>query len=61
MSATSEALDELGLLREVAACAEWTLIEQRREFARGDIADLDKLEDALNAWKESAKAGESHG
>jgi hypothetical protein len=46
---------ELELLREVAACAEFTLIEQRREFARGDIGDLDELEDALNAWKQASQ------
>lgn len=44
-------MTELELLREVATRAEATLLEQRREFARGDIGDLDALEDALNAWK----------
>lgn len=58
MSATGEALRELDLLREIAARAEWTLIEQRREFARGDLADLDKLEDALNAWKAERASGQ---
>lgn len=46
--------DELELLRRVAACAEATLTEQRREFARGDVSDLDALEDALNAWRARA-------
>lgn len=44
-------MTELEALREVAARAEFTLLEQRREFARGDIGDLDELEDALNVWK----------
>jgi hypothetical protein len=47
---------EIELLREVALRAEFTLLEQRREFHRGEIGDLDELEDALNAWKaESAQ------
>lgn len=32
--------------------AQATLTEQRREFARGEIADLDVLEDAINALME---------
>jgi hypothetical protein len=31
-----------------------TLCEQRREFARGDVADLDALEDALGSLMESS-------
>lgn len=42
-------MGELELLRRVAECAQHTLNEQRREFARGDISDLDELEDALEA------------
>jgi len=42
---------ELELLRNVAMCALFTLLEQRREFARGDFHDLDVLEDALHAWQ----------
>jgi hypothetical protein len=44
-------MNELELLRAVAEAAQVTLDEQRREFARGEIPDLDKLEDALNAWR----------
>lgn len=47
---------EIELLRKVAVCAEFTLIEQRREFARGDFGDLDALEDALNAWEAARSA-----
>lgn len=43
--------EELKLLREVAVRAELTLLEQRREFPRGEFSDLDDLEDALNTWK----------
>lgn len=37
------------------AAARETLTEQRREFARGDIPDLDALEDALNGLMESGR------
>lgn len=47
-----DAESELTLLREIASRAEATLIEQRREFSRGEIPDLDAMEDAINAWKE---------
>lgn len=49
---------ELTLLREVAARAEFTLIEQRREFPRGEIGDLDALEDALTAWKQAVNGSD---
>lgn len=37
------------VLEEVLHAAESTLLQQRREFARGDIGDLDALEDAIEA------------
>lgn len=37
------------LVQNVVDAARSTLTEQRREFARGDIGDLDALEDALTA------------
>lgn len=37
------------LVQNVVDAARATLTEQRREFARGDIGDLDALEDALTA------------
>ncbi len=58
MSAIGDALRELELLRDVAVRAECTLLEQRREFARGDFGDLDALEDALNAWKAERATGQ---
>lgn len=45
---------EIELLRAIAGRAEATLLEQRREFARGEIGDLDQLEDALDEWKREA-------
>ena len=49
-------MDELAALKKVADCARATLIEQRREFARGDVADLDELEDALLALERIREA-----
>jgi hypothetical protein len=37
----------MGAIDELKTAAHATLTEQRREFARGDIGDLDRLEDAL--------------
>lgn len=44
---------ELELLRAIASRAEVVVIEDRREFARGALADVDQLEDALAAWKKA--------
>ncbi len=42
---------ELGTVQELIDAARHTLTEQRREFAYGDVADLDRLEDALDAFE----------
>ena len=36
-------------IRELITAASGTLSEQRKEFARGELADLDRLEDAIEA------------
>ena len=43
------------VFNRVAECARATLNEQRREFARGEISDLDDLEGALNALDEAMR------
>lgn len=43
-------------IQGVIDAARATLMEQRREFVRGDIEDLDRLEDALSAY-DIARAG----
>lgn len=37
-------------IHALVTAARATLTEQRREFARGDVPDLDRLEDALKAF-----------
>ena len=41
--------EESDKIQRLVAAAWATLMEQRREFARGEVEDLDKLEDALTA------------
>lgn len=40
---------EIARLRKVADCAMASYAQSRREFIRGEIDDLDELEDALKA------------
>lgn len=60
------AINELELLRRVAELAEFTVIESRREFDYGELPDIDKLEEALKAWRTAQQkpdpvSGDPHG
>lgn len=41
-------------IQTLVEAAQTTLTQQRREFARGDIEDLDALEDAIDAFQRGA-------
>lgn len=43
------------VIETLVDAAQTTLTEQRREFARGDVEDLDRLEDAIAAYRASVE------
>ncbi len=51
----------IGAYERVVQAARATLAEQRREFGRGEFADLDELEDALSNFPEKVDKRESEG
>lgn len=47
------------ILKRLVDCAERTVQESRREFARGDILDVDMLEDAAIAARAFVEAADT--